>query len=74
MEHIRAFLRLKKLTLGWFAEQIGLSRNTVKKWAQVPPEHVLTVEALTGVSRYIQRPDIFGAPPPAADQAGEAAA
>ncbi|WP_375732221.1 YdaS family helix-turn-helix protein [Xylella fastidiosa subsp. multiplex] len=28
-----------------------------------PAEHVLTIEALTGVSRYDLRPDVFGAPP-----------
>jgi len=31
---------------------------------KLPPEFVLVVESLTGVSRYALRPDIFGASPP----------
>ncbi|UIX82148.1 helix-turn-helix domain-containing protein [Xylella fastidiosa] len=35
----------------------------INRGRRVPAEHVLTIEALTGVSRYDLRPDVFGAPP-----------
>lgn len=46
------------------AEELGLSRGAVSLWKRVPPEHVLDVERLTGVSRHELRPDIFGPVPP----------
>lgn len=42
---------------------IGISRQAVEQWRLVPPERVLEVERVTGVSRYRLRPDIYGAPP-----------
>jgi len=39
---------------------LGLSRAAVSQWTRVPPEHVLDVERLTGVSRHVLRPDVFG--------------
>lgn len=44
----------------------GLSRTkkitpqAVSQWKQVPPDRVLAVESLTGVSRHLLRPDIYG--------------
>jgi len=40
-----------------------LTRQAVEQWAVVPPRHVLRVEAITGVSRHRQRPDIYGPEP-----------
>ena len=41
----------------------GKAQNTVWKWLQnskpLPAEHVLVVEAATGVSRHHLRPDIY---------------
>lgn len=48
------------------ARALGLTKGAVSQWDKVPPEHVLTVESLTGVSRHVLRPDVFGPPP--ADQ------
>ena len=49
-----------------FARLCGVSQTAVWKWLQsgkrLPAEHVLTVEAETGVSRHLLRPDIY---PPA---------
>lgn len=42
---------------------LGLSRAAVGLWQRVPPEHVLDVERLTGVSRHELRPDVFGKEP-----------
>lgn len=37
----------------------GVSRQAVNKWDTCPPEHVLKIEAATGVSRHDLRPDIY---------------
>lgn len=42
---------------------IGISRQSVEDWARVPAKHCLAVEKLTGISRYLLRPDIYGEPP-----------
>jgi DNA-binding transcriptional regulator YdaS (Cro superfamily) len=44
---------------------LGITRQAVEQWKGrvVPPEHVLAIEKLTGVTRYELRPDIYGPPP-----------
>jgi DNA-binding transcriptional regulator YdaS (Cro superfamily) len=46
-----------------FARLCGVSQTAVWKWLQsgkrLPAEHVLAVEAKTGVSRHVLRPDIY---------------
>lgn len=53
-----------------YARLCGVSQTAVWKWLQsgkrLPAEHVLTVEAQTGVSRHLLRPDIY---PPVAPHA-----
>ena len=44
-------------------DALGITRQAVEQWPHVPPKHVLRVEALSGVSRYELRPDIYGDPP-----------
>lgn len=50
-----------------------VSRTAVWKWTQsskrLPAEHVLTVEAETGISRHVLRPDIYPRDYPAAPDA-----
>lgn len=47
-----------------FAKLIGQTQQAVskrlKKGLPLQPEHVLTIEAATGVSRFELRPDIYG--------------
>ena len=54
-----------------FARLCGVSQTAVWKWLQsgkrLPAEHVLRVEANTGVSRHLLRPDIY---PPAEGTSG----
>lgn len=38
-----------------------ITPQAVSLWKIVPPERVLKVEAITGISRHVLRPDIFGA-------------
>lgn len=46
------------------AQKIGISQPSVSNWTRVPADRVATIEQLTGISRAILRPDLFG--PPAA--------
>lgn len=41
----------------------GITSQAVSQWKRVPPEHVVGVERITGVSRHDLRPDIFGPAP-----------
>lgn len=46
--------------LAEIARQCKITRSAVSQWGQVPAKHVLTVESVTGISRYELRPDIYG--------------
>jgi TorA maturation chaperone TorD len=46
--------------VGALARKIGISQPSVSNWARIPAERVLSVEAATGVSRTILRPDLYG--------------
>lgn len=57
-------LAIRKMeTMSALAEQLGLTVQSVSQWTRVPVERVLQVEGLTGVSRYMLRPDIYGPEP-----------
>lgn len=37
-----------------------LTRQAIGRWRRVPPEYCLQVEDVTGISRHVLRPDIYG--------------
>lgn len=39
----------------------GLTSQAVSQWKRVPAGRVLDVERVTGFSRHVLRPDVFGA-------------
>jgi TorA maturation chaperone TorD len=45
--------------VGALAQKIGIAQPSVSNWSRVPAERVLTVEAVTGVSRAVLRPDLY---------------
>jgi TorA maturation chaperone TorD len=45
--------------IGALARKIGISQPSVSNWARIPAERVLSIEAVTGVSRTILRPDLY---------------
>src|SRR5262249_40612997 len=45
--------------VGALARKIGISQPSVSNWSRVPADRVLGVEAVTGVSRAVLRPDLF---------------
>ena len=45
------------------AKELGLTRAAVYSWKKknkIPAQHILKVEALSGISRYDLAPDIYG--------------
>jgi DNA-binding transcriptional regulator YdaS (Cro superfamily) len=38
---------------------LGISPQAVGQWRRIPAERVIAVEALSGVSRHLMRPDIY---------------
>jgi TorA maturation chaperone TorD len=48
--------------VGALARKIGISQPSVSNWLRVPAERVLSVEAATGVSRAVLRPDLYAQP------------
>lgn len=49
------------------ARQLGVAQPSVSKWNRVPAERVLSVESLTGISRVVLRPDLYGEAPMSRD-------
>jgi DNA-binding transcriptional regulator YdaS (Cro superfamily) len=45
------------------ARKLKITPSAVLQWDKVPPRRVMEVEKITGVSRHLLRPDIFGARP-----------
>ncbi len=46
------------LTVTQLAYALGINRQAITFWARVPRHRVLDVEAATGVSRHVLRPDL----------------
>jgi DNA-binding transcriptional regulator YdaS (Cro superfamily) len=42
------------------SKALGVTKQAVSQWHEVPADRVLALEKLSGVSRYDLRPDIFG--------------
>lgn len=45
------------------ARLLGISQPAVSNWKRVPADRILQVESLTGVSRSVIRPDLYGTAP-----------
>ncbi len=40
------------------ANELGVKHQALYSWTQVPANHVLTIERITGISRHKLRPDL----------------
>ena len=60
--------------VGALARKIGISQPSVSNWSRVPAERVLSVEAATGVSRALLRPDLYAEHPGTAGDIDEVGA
>lgn len=54
------------------AREFGISSQAISQWKRVPANRVISLETLSGISRHVLRPDIFG-PAPKAAKKGKAA-
>lgn len=63
-----------KLAAALSEHGIKITPQAISQWSRVPAERVLDIERVTGISRYEQRPDIFGPAPDASTAAHEPAA
>jgi DNA-binding transcriptional regulator YdaS (Cro superfamily) len=55
-------LKLAKIKAGGGAALgriVGVTRQAISKWTEIPPELVVLIEKETGVSRAVLRPDLF---------------
>ena len=66
LEKVKSIFKSKGNTgLARALEQAGHDAPTpqaISQWSQVPAERVPAVEAVSGVSRHLLRPDVFGLP------------
>jgi DNA-binding transcriptional regulator YdaS (Cro superfamily) len=46
------------------ARRLGIAKQAIYQWDRAPIMRVLAIEKLTGVSRHLLRPDIYGYGPP----------
>ena len=41
------------------ARKLDITHIAIMQWIQVPPQHAMKIEELTGVARSVLRPDIY---------------
>jgi DNA-binding transcriptional regulator YdaS (Cro superfamily) len=41
------------------ADAIGCRPNAISNWSEIPPGRVEQIEKLTGIPRYVLRPDLY---------------
>ena len=60
MDSLRTWLQAERGRAAWLAGNLGITRGALSQWRWVPARHVLAVEALTGISRHVLNPAVFG--------------
>jgi len=61
IEKLRDWTKAERGRLTLISTTLGLRPPSVIKWKQVPAEHCIPLETLTGIDRHELRPDVFGA-------------
>jgi TorA maturation chaperone TorD len=57
--------------IGALARRLGIAQPSVSAWRHIPAGRVLEIEALTGISRTVLRPDLYPMPDHGAEEADE---
>lgn len=52
-----------KLSAKLAERDVTITPQAISQWKSIPAERCLVIEEITGVSRYEQRPDVFGPAP-----------
>lgn len=60
MEQLQTWLKAERGRVSLLARACGVTHGAVLQWKDVPPARVRAIEEVTGISRHILRPDIFG--------------
>jgi len=60
MEHLTKWLNEERGRRGKLAAALNITSGALSQWNQVPAHQALAVEAETGISRHLLRPDVFG--------------
>ncbi len=49
---------------GWdvLATRLGLTRQALQQWREIPPRRVKAIERITGIPRHELRPDLWDRP------------
>lgn len=61
-----------KLATALSERGIKITSQAISQWKRVPPDRVIAIEEITGISRHDIRPDIFGRSPERLDAIFEA--
>ena len=62
MSKLKQYLESHRGSQANLAREFNLDISAISRWKEreIPPQYVLRVEELTGVSRHDMRPDVFG--------------
>lgn len=58
---IRGYREKERMTLAKFGELFGVNKSTVKRWEddKIPAERAIEIERITGLPRFLLRPDLY---------------
>lgn len=65
MEQLIEWLNAERGRRGKLALALNITSGALSQWKQVPADRVIAVERVTGISRHVLRPDVFGPEPTA---------
>jgi len=57
-----ALLRAQYGLITWLAPRLGLGQPALSNWSVIPAERAREIEKITGIPRYLLRPDLWDAP------------
>ena len=69
MDDIQALFSQQRGLRLRIARELQITHGAVSNWRRVPAERVLDVERISGISRHVLRPDVFGPEPAEGDAA-----
>lgn len=59
MEKLTEWIKAERGRLAALSEACGITHAAILQWTNVPSNHVVTVEAKTGIPRKELRPDLY---------------
>ena len=57
---IETLFRTYQGSLTKLARELGITVSAISQWRKVPVNRVLEIERITGISRHVLRPDLYG--------------